>query len=80
MLVQRPVPGRLSSPFGYRKNPIKRKRGKGRKKRKQLKRKLHKGVDFVARRGGGLLLLGGRRAFAEGGYGRPPLADRILQR
>jgi uncharacterized membrane protein len=31
-------------------------------------------VDFVGRRGGGLLLLGGRRALAEGGYGDSPLA------
>ncbi|NIR28755.1 MAG: hypothetical protein GWN84_05445 [Gammaproteobacteria bacterium] len=30
--------------------------------------------DFVARRGGGLVLLGGRRAFAEGGYSRSTLA------
>jgi uncharacterized membrane protein len=31
--------------------------------------------DFVGRRGGGLLLLGGRRAFAEGGYRDTPLED-----
>ena len=30
--------------------------------------------DFVARRGGGLVLLGGRRAFAEGGYSESTLA------
>lgn len=30
--------------------------------------------DFVARRGGGLVLLGGRRAFAEGGYAHSTLA------
>ncbi len=30
--------------------------------------------DFVARRGGGLVLLGGSRAFAEGGYSRSTLA------
>lgn len=30
--------------------------------------------EFVARRGGGLVLLGGRRAFAEGGYARSTLA------
>ncbi|MDH3314682.1 MAG: VWA domain-containing protein [Gammaproteobacteria bacterium] len=30
--------------------------------------------DFVARRGGGLVLLGGRRAFAEGGYSGSTLA------
>jgi uncharacterized membrane protein len=33
--------------------------------------------DFVGERGGGLLLLGGRRAFAEGGYAGTPLADAI---
>ncbi len=32
-------------------------------------------VDFVGRRGGGLLALGGRRAFAEGGYGGTPVAE-----
>ncbi|HEX6057736.1 MAG TPA: glutamine amidotransferase [Gemmatimonadaceae bacterium] len=34
-------------------------------------------ADFVSTRGGGLLLLGGRRAFAEGGYAGTPLADVI---
>ncbi|MGH7668818.1 MAG: hypothetical protein ACRENQ_04935 [Gemmatimonadaceae bacterium] len=32
-------------------------------------------ADFVNVRGGGLLFLGGRRAFAEGGYSGTPLAD-----
>lgn len=32
-------------------------------------------ADYVNVRGGGLLLLGGRRAFAEGGYAGTPLAD-----
>lgn len=32
-------------------------------------------ADFVGERGGGLLLLGGRLAFAEGGYAGTPLAD-----
>lgn len=32
-------------------------------------------AEFVSRRGGGLLMLGGRRAFAEGGYAETPLAD-----
>lgn len=32
-------------------------------------------ADFVDRRGGGLLALGGRRAFAEGGWAGTPLAD-----
>jgi hypothetical protein len=31
--------------------------------------------DFVSVRGGGLLFLGGRRSFAEGGYSGTPLAD-----
>jgi uncharacterized membrane protein len=32
-------------------------------------------ADFVSKRGGGLLMLGGRRAFAEGGWGGTPVAD-----
>lgn len=32
-------------------------------------------ADFVNVRGGGLMLLGGRRAFGEGGYAGTPLAD-----
>lgn len=32
-------------------------------------------ADFVDRRGGGLLMLGGGRAFGEGGYGGTPVAD-----
>ncbi|HEX7049955.1 MAG TPA: glutamine amidotransferase [Longimicrobiales bacterium] len=32
-------------------------------------------ADFVGRRGGGLLMLGGRRAFAEGGWAGTPVAD-----
>ena len=32
-------------------------------------------ADFVSLRGGGILFLGGRRAFAEGGYAGTPLAD-----
>jgi hypothetical protein len=32
-------------------------------------------ADFVNVRGGGLLLLGGRRSFSEGGYAGTPLAD-----
>ena len=31
--------------------------------------------DFVGQRGGGLLMLGGRRSFAEGGYDGTPLVD-----
>ncbi|HEX5436142.1 MAG TPA: glutamine amidotransferase [Gemmatimonadaceae bacterium] len=32
-------------------------------------------ADFVSQRGGGLLMLGGRKSFAEGGYAGTPLAD-----
>ena len=34
-------------------------------------------ADFVGIRGGGLLVLGGRRALAEGGYAGTPLADAL---
>jgi len=34
-------------------------------------------ADFVDRRGGGLLVLGGPRALGEGGYGGTPVADAI---
>ncbi len=34
-------------------------------------------ADFVGTRGGGLLALGGRHAFAEGGYGETPVADAL---
>ena len=33
--------------------------------------------DFVERRGGGLLMLGGPRSFAEGGYAGTPVADAL---
>src|SRR3954462_6849002 len=32
-------------------------------------------ADFVGKRGGGLLMLGGRRSFAEGGWGGTPVAE-----
>lgn len=32
-------------------------------------------ADFVDRRGGGLLMIGGARSFGEGGYGGTPVAD-----
>ena len=34
-------------------------------------------ADFVDRRGGGLLVLGGARSFGEGGYGGTPVADAL---
>jgi len=33
--------------------------------------------DFVSDRGGGLLMLGGRKSFAEGGYAGTPVADAL---
>ena len=34
-------------------------------------------AEYVERRGGGLLMLGGARSFAEGGYGGTPVADAL---
>src|SRR6187401_447272 len=34
-------------------------------------------ADFVDRRGGGLMMIGGPRAFGEGGYGGTPVADAL---
>ncbi len=34
-------------------------------------------ADFVSQRGGGLLVLGGRNSFGEGGYGGTPLAEAL---
>jgi uncharacterized membrane protein len=34
-------------------------------------------ADFVDKRGGGLLMIGGARAFGEGGYGGTPVADAL---
>jgi uncharacterized membrane protein len=34
-------------------------------------------ADFVDRRGGGLLMIGGGRSFGEGGYGGTPVADAL---
>jgi hypothetical protein len=34
-------------------------------------------ADFVDKRGGGLLVLGGARSFGEGGYGGTPVADAL---
>lgn len=33
--------------------------------------------DFVSQRGGGLLMIGGRRAFSEGGYAGTPLSEAL---
>src|SRR5260370_31503452 len=34
-------------------------------------------ADFVSKRGGGLMMLGGRRSFAEGGWSGTPLAEDL---
>jgi uncharacterized membrane protein len=34
-------------------------------------------ADFVSKRGGGLIMLGGRRSFAEGGWAGTPLAEAL---
>ncbi len=34
-------------------------------------------AEFVERRGGGLLMLGGARSFSEGGYAGTPVADAL---
>ena len=34
-------------------------------------------ADFADRRGGGLMMIGGRRAFSEGGYAGTPVADAL---
>src|SRR5688500_13915290 len=34
-------------------------------------------ADFADRRGGGLMMIGGRRAFAEGAYAGTPVADAL---
>jgi uncharacterized membrane protein len=34
-------------------------------------------ADFVSRRGGGLMMMGGRRAFAEGGWAGTPVAEAL---
>ena len=34
-------------------------------------------ADFASRRGGGLMMLGGRHSFAEGGYAGTPVADAL---
>lgn len=72
VLTQRPVPGKLSSHFGVRPDPVAAKR-----KRRKRKRK-HKGVDFVATRGTRVLAAGAGiviKAARSGGYGRMVIID-----
>lgn len=70
ILTALPVPGALSSPFGERDDPVKRRR-----------RKHHKGVDFVAQRGTHVQAAGPGiivRAQSTRGYGRIVVIDHGL--
>jgi murein DD-endopeptidase MepM/ murein hydrolase activator NlpD len=72
VLTQRPVPGKLSSHFGVRPDPVAAKRKHRKRKRK------HKGVDFVATRGTRILAAGAGivvKASRSGGYGRMVIID-----
>lgn len=67
VLTELPVDGELSSPFGYRRDPIKRRR-----------RKHHKGLDFAAKRGTLVRAAGPgivTRVQRSGGYGRLVIID-----
>jgi len=71
-LTVKPVPGELSSEFGLRADPVRTKR------RRKQRRKVHKGLDFVAQRGTlvhaagpGVVL----RAQVSGSYGRLVIVD-----
>ncbi len=71
-LTVAPVPGKLSSEFGVRSDPVRRKR------RQRARRKMHKGLDFIAQRGtlvhaagSGVVL----KAKVMGGYGRVVIVD-----
>lgn len=73
LLTERPVPGKLSSLFGIRPDPV-----KSRRRSRRKRRRLHKGIDFVASRGTlvhaagpGIVI----RAGVMGGYGRVVIVD-----
>lgn len=73
LLTEKPVPGKLSSPFGVRPDPVKRRRHRQRKRRRH-----HEGIDFVATRGtlvqaagAGIVIRTGRA----GGYGKMVVID-----
>lgn len=71
-LTVQPVPGDLSSEFGLRSDPV-------RHKRKRLRRrKMHKGLDFIAQRGTHVHAAGPGvvvKAQVTGGYGRLVIID-----
>jgi murein DD-endopeptidase MepM/ murein hydrolase activator NlpD len=73
MLTERPVPGKLSSGFGLRPDPVDRRRNSRRQRRRH-----HRGVDFVAARGTLVHAAGPGivvRASFSGGYGRVVIID-----
>ncbi|MBT8491417.1 MAG: M23 family metallopeptidase [Deltaproteobacteria bacterium] len=70
ILVSRPAEGDLSSPFGYRRDPIRKRR-----------RKFHRGIDFHGKRGHPVYAAGPgvvTRARRNGGYGRVVYIDHGL--
>lgn len=70
VLVARPTTGKLSSPFGVRRDPIRKRR-----------RRFHKGLDFQGKRGEPVYAAGAgivTRAERRGGYGRVVYIDHGL--
>ena len=64
-----PVPGKLSSEFGLRADPVRNKRCRRQRKRQRM----HKGLDFIAQRGAHVHAAGPGvvvKAQVTGGYGR----------
>jgi murein DD-endopeptidase MepM/ murein hydrolase activator NlpD len=69
-----PVPGRLSSEFGLRSDPVRRKR----RRRQRKRQRMHKGLDFIAQRGTLVHAAGPGvvvKAQVTGGYGRLVVID-----
>ncbi|MCP4448925.1 MAG: M23 family metallopeptidase [Myxococcales bacterium] len=67
-----PVPGKLSSEFGLRSDPVRRKR------KRRRRTKIHKGLDFIAQRGTHVHAAGPGvvvKAQVTGGYGRLVIID-----
>jgi murein DD-endopeptidase MepM/ murein hydrolase activator NlpD len=70
VLISRPAKGDLSSPFGYRNDPIRKRR-----------RKFHRGIDFHGKRGHPVYAAGPgivTKARRNGGYGRVVFIDHGL--
>lgn len=71
-LTVAPVPGELSSEFGLRSDPVRRKR------KRRRRHKMHKGLDFIAQRGSHVHAAGPGivvKAQVSGGYGRLVIVD-----